>query len=62
MYKGYEHFTEREVAIKVMKIEDAGKDLDREIDLLVKMRSPFIISFIEAMKFETEIWVNLSSI
>jgi serine/threonine protein kinase len=57
VYKGIEKLTEREVAIKVIQLEDAGADLDREIELLLKMRSPFIISFIEAMKFEEEIWV-----
>jgi hypothetical protein len=59
VYKGIEQLTEREVAIKVIPSEDAGADLDREIELLLKMRSPFIISFIEAMKFEEEIWVCL---
>ena len=42
----------------MIKIEDVGGDLEREIELLVKMRSPFIISFIEALKYETEIWVD----
>jgi hypothetical protein len=49
------------VAIKVIQSEDAGTDLEREIELLVKMRSPFIISFIEAMRFEEEIWVTFFS-
>lgn len=60
VYKGIERLTEREVAIKVIQMEDAGIDLEREIELLVKMRSPFIISFIEALRFEEEIWVKFS--
>jgi serine/threonine protein kinase len=62
VYKGIERITGREVAIKVIQTEDAGADLEREIELLVKMRSPFIISFIEAMRFEEEIWVTVSHI
>jgi serine/threonine protein kinase len=56
VYKAIQKETGQHVAVKMMSVEEV-QDIDREIALLVKLLSPFIISFIEAIKCDDQIWV-----
>jgi serine/threonine protein kinase len=49
------------VAIKVIKVENVDEDLDREIELLTKLKSPFIVSFVESLAVDNDIWVYSNS-
>lgn len=57
VYKAIQLETRAEVAVKILTDEDSD-DIDREISLLVKLLSPFIVSFIEAIKWQSQIWVK----
>ena len=57
VYKGVDKTTGREVAVKIFNDEE-DFDIDREIDFLVKMVSPFIVSLLEAVNSNSQLWVS----
>lgn len=57
VYKSVNKFNNDEVAIKILPAEEDMAKLEFEIEFLRRMRSPFIVSFIEGYKFEGELWV-----
>lgn len=57
MYRATNKQGGAEVAIKILPAEDDLKKLEFEIEFLRRMRSPYIVSFIEGYNFEGELWV-----
>ena len=35
------------------------EEVIKEIDLLVSLRSPYVVSFIEALQFDNQLWVSV---
>ena len=59
VYKSINKINNDEVAIKILPAEDDMAKLEFEIEFLRRMRSPYVVSFIEGYNFEGELWVSL---
>ena len=58
VYKGVHKETAEEVAIKIIPAEEDMTQLELEIDFLRRLKSPYVVSFIEGYLFELELWVS----
>ena len=58
MYKGVHKDNAMEVAIKIIPSEEDMTQLELEIEFLRRLKSPYVVSFIEGYLFDLELWVR----
>lgn len=60
VYKGTDKETGKEVAVKVIDLEEAEDDVDdiqKEISLLAECRSPYVTEYFGSSVLNTKLWI-----
>lgn len=57
VYKGVNKINGDEAAIKIIPSEEDMSQLQQEIDFLRRLKSPYVVSFIEGYLFDMELWI-----
>lgn len=57
VYKGVNKLNGDESAIKIIPSEEDMTQLQQEIDFLRRLKSPYVVSFIEGYLFDMELWI-----
>mmetsp|Transcript_25343 Transcript_25343/g.25568 ORF Transcript_25343/g.25568 Transcript_25343/m.25568 type:complete len:573 (+) Transcript_25343:274-1992(+) len=57
VYKGVHKVTGEELAIKIIPSEEDMTQLEQEIDFLQRLKSPYVVSFIEGYLYDMELWI-----
>ncbi|KAJ3320658.1 putative protein serine/threonine kinase [Blyttiomyces sp. JEL0837] len=60
VFRGIDHSTNREIAIKVVDFEDTSDEVDeimREISILSKLRSPYVTQYYGSFLKEKSLWI-----
>ena len=57
VYKGVHKINGQELAIKIIPSEEDMTQLEQEIDFLQRLKSPYVVSFIEGYLYDMELWV-----
>lgn len=59
VYKGIHKETREELAIKIIPSEEDVSQLEQEIDFLQRLKSPYVVAFIEGYLHDNELWVRV---
>eukprot|EP01041_Mallomonas_annulata_P010512 gene10512-21921_t len=57
VYKGVHKENGQELAIKIIPSEEDMTQLEQEIDFLQRLKSPYVVSFIEGYLYDMELWI-----